>query len=90
MPITEEQLGWWEHLAEPIPTLIKEVRALNERAQVTRDVLGFIALCALTGVQTAWGPLDELRQRIFWDIKNAASHGELPNWYDPNKPEWKG
>lgn len=89
MAITDEQLKWWEHLAEPIPQLIQEVRELRDQVQAQKEILSFISLHAFACVQYALGPLEEIRQKMLWEIKKAASHGEFPNWYDPKSPEWK-
>jgi len=79
MAITQQQLDWWKHLAEPIPQLIEEVEKL-------RDRLKFIELMALTAVQSVVS--EEARKNLIWEIKRAT-RGEFPSWYDPNDSEWK-
>jgi hypothetical protein len=46
-----------------------------------RMIFSFIGLMGLTAVQTAIGPLDEIRRKMLWEMKMAASHGEVPEWY---------
>jgi hypothetical protein len=46
-----------------------------------RMIFSFITDMALTAVQTAIGPLDETRRTMLWEIKKAASHGEVPEWF---------
>ena len=89
MAISDEQLDWWKHLAEPIPQRIEEVKKQRDELKMHQDVRRFIALHAFAAVQTALGPLDEIRRKMIWEIKTVAAYGQFPDWYDPKDPEWK-
>ena len=53
-----------------------------------KDQLRFIWWAATTCCQTALGPLDEIRRKLLHEIIDATK-GKLPDWFDPNAPEWK-